>query len=184
MRTVWLHWIGNCYYSISQFIQEAKKMGVSRRISLRTLKKMEWGDKIYLLSREKGIKKPAIFGFFYLIQVEGIELKDLPEKLKVSINVVKASSEVRGCGTRVHGGIYLMTSASVNQLSEYIPESSNPMIYGALNLLPKPWPILKNLVSFRGFRKFNETAFLEELSLRLEGCKDGRRPVLEGVFYV
>ncbi|MQY69682.1 MAG: hypothetical protein GH145_02310 [Firmicutes bacterium] len=39
----WLHWIGNQYYSIEEFIKEAELIGVSRRVPEKMLKKDEMG---------------------------------------------------------------------------------------------------------------------------------------------
>ena len=66
-----LHWIGTEHYSIPEFIQEARKWGVSRRIKPGTLRAMAWGDRIYLASREKGLRAPVIFGYFSLEGIGG-----------------------------------------------------------------------------------------------------------------
>lgn len=80
----WLHWIGNQYYTIKSFIEEAKLIGVSRRVPRAVLKKMRWGDIIFLASKKKGLKSPVVFGYFRLEKIEGIKVrrKDLPEQLQ------------------------------------------------------------------------------------------------------
>ena len=90
----WLHWIGNQYYSIESFIEEARLIGVSRRVPAKALKKMKWGDTIFLTSKEKGIKNPVIFGYFILDKLQGIKVKidELPEHLQNKMRYEERSS--------------------------------------------------------------------------------------------
>jgi len=74
-QKAWLHWIGNKYYSIKSFIEEAKLIGVSRRVPKNILKKMRWGDTIFLASKQKGLKTPVVFGYFKLEKIEGIKVR-------------------------------------------------------------------------------------------------------------
>ena len=62
-RKTWLHWIGNSHYSISKFIKEAKKLGVSRRVPQRTLRNMEWGSDLF----SKSYSWPKVSGVFWLL---------------------------------------------------------------------------------------------------------------------
>jgi len=80
----WLHWIGNQYYSIKTFIEEAELIGVSRRVPEKMLRKMKWGDTIFLASKEKNLKSPVIFGYFKLERIQGIkvDMEELPEHLQ------------------------------------------------------------------------------------------------------
>lgn len=80
----WLHWIGNQYYSIESFIEEARFVGVSRRVPAKVLKKMKWGNTIFLASKEKGLKNPVIFGYFRLEKLQGIKvnMNELPKHLR------------------------------------------------------------------------------------------------------
>lgn len=80
----WLHWIGNQYYTIASFIDEARVVGISRRVPEKILKKMKWGDHIFLASKEKHLKSPVIFGYFKLEGIQGVKvkLKDMPEQLR------------------------------------------------------------------------------------------------------
>lgn len=90
----WLHWIGNQYYSIESFIEEARLIGVSRRVPAKALKKMKWGDTIFLASKEKGIKNPVVFGYFTLDKLQGIKVKidELPEHLQNKMRYKERSS--------------------------------------------------------------------------------------------
>ena len=80
----WLHWIGNQYYTIESFIDEARVIGVSRRVPEKILQKMKWGDAIFLASKEKHLKSPVIFGYFKLEGIQGIKVKlnDMPKHLQ------------------------------------------------------------------------------------------------------
>lgn len=87
----WVHWMGNCYYSIESFIKEAKDIGISRRVPKLTLKKMKWGDTIFLTSKEKGLKAPVIFGYFTLHTIQGIkvDIDTLPKHLQDKMHYKK-----------------------------------------------------------------------------------------------
>ena len=167
----WLHWVGGCYYTIPQFIREARRFGVSRRINPRMLKQMGWGDRIYLAAREKGLKSPVIFGYFHLEKVYGIRLDDeakrrLESETGKAIEVVDSGpglSFARGCGMCVEGGLYCITTATVEELTEY-GEPETPEVRGKLFIFPKPYPAFKSLSPFRGYRKFDGEAFLKDLA--------------------
>ena len=181
-----LHWIGAEYYSIPEFVSEARKWGVSRRIKPQTLKAMEWGERIYLVSREKGLKAPVIFGYFRLERVRGIRLDEetralLEEETGKRIEVVSSDLSLlvkRGCGYCQTGGLYLTTSASVKELTHY-GNPKDPELQGRLVIFPKAYPALKNLKAFRGFRPFDGEAFRRDLA---DSGRPGR-PILEDLYY-
>ncbi len=176
---IWLHWIGAAYYTIPSFIAEAEKMGVSRRVPTRDLKKMNWGDKIYCVTKEKkGLKDPIIFAYFIVEQIYGIQTKDLPDEIRPKVYYVDEArdlqTEERGCGDLVPGGIYAMTTATVEDLSDYAAE---PQVRGGLKVLPEPWPVIVGMPPFRGFRPFDEMRFLADIA-GVEG-----RPRLRNMYY-
>jgi len=80
----WLHWMGNKHYTIEEFIKEAELIGVSRRVPEKMLRKMKWGDTIFLASKEKKLKSPVIFGYFRLERIQGVkvDMEELPEHLQ------------------------------------------------------------------------------------------------------
>ncbi len=182
-----LHWLGCEYYTIPEFVSEARKWGVSRRIKPQTLKQMEWGERIYLASREKGLKAPVIFGYFHLERVRGIRLDEetralLEEETGKRIEVSHSDLSLlvkRGCGYAVTGGLYCMTEASIHELTEYA-ETEDPEVQGGLVLFPRPYPALKNLKPFRGFRPFDGEGFRRDLA---DSGKAGR-PILRDLYYV
>jgi hypothetical protein len=158
----WIHWIGNKYYTIPEFIKEATEMDVSRRIKKDLLKQMEWGDRIFCASKEKGRAHSCIFGYFFVDQIIGIKVTDLPPDVDVKVmNLPFAPfTDQRGCGELEIGACYL-TSAKVEDLAECADE---PLLAAkGLKILPKPWPVMKTLPAFRGFRRFDGKQFLEDV---------------------
>ena len=89
-----------------------------------TLRAMAWGDRIYLASREKGLRSPVIFGYFSLEGIKGIRLDEeararLEEETGKGIEVASHDLSLlveRGCGYCVEGGLYCVTGASVREL--------------------------------------------------------------------
>ena len=182
----WLSWVGVKFYSIKSFIQEARDLGVSRRVKPDTLKRMSWGDRIYLATLERGIKAPVVFGHFHLEKIRGIRLdEETKERLEREtgkrIEVVSSDLSLlvkRGCGYCVDGGLYCTTEASVRELTDY-GEVEDPEIRGSLGILPKPYPVLRNLRHFRGYRPFDAEAFHKDL----RAWRTSRRPILEDLYY-
>ena len=106
----WLHYVGLKSYTLQQFIDEAISLGVQRAISLTHLKRISWGDVVFLAlhTREKvgdrRVPCARIFGFF---TVEGISYRLPPkanrilkELIPIEKSKVPTSGDVieRGCG--------------------------------------------------------------------------------------
>ncbi len=176
--TVWLHWIGATHYTINSFVNEANKMGVSRRVPQRDLRMMEWGDKIYCVTKQKHKVNPVIFAYFTIETIYGIQTNDLPDDIGSKVYYVSDPTDIqtekRGCGHLVRGGLYATTTASVEELASY---SDEPQVQGGLKVLPEPWPIIWGMPPFRGFRKFDETKFLADIA-----ASEGR-PHLRSMYY-
>jgi len=68
----WLHWIGRKYYTLVSFQKEAYRFGISRRVKLTTLKKMNWKDTVYLIIRKNKTKSGYIFGKFRITRLQGL----------------------------------------------------------------------------------------------------------------
>lgn len=173
----WIHWIGNAHYTPYQFIKEARKMGVSRRIPPHILKQMSWGDRIYCATREPGKKNPVVFGYFILESLVGIQVQDMPEDLKGKVRNIEDPGLLaveRGCGYLVVGGYYCTTN-TVEELAKYTSEP-NVRSHG-LKIFPKPWPVLQGMKPFRGFRPFDDDTFLFDL-------EDNPKPRLKKFYYV
>lgn len=175
---VWLHWIGAVYYSPRSFMQEAEKMGVSRRVPKRDLKMMNWGDKIYCVTREKGEPDAVVFAYFFIEQIYGLLTTDLKPEILAKIYYIDdpqdIQTEERGCGDLQPGALYATTTAKVEDLSDY---SSEPQVRGGLKVLPQPWPVILGMPAFRGFRKFDEKRFLADIE------ESPTRPRLRNMYY-
>lgn len=177
--TSWLHWMGNQYYTIESFVEEAREHGVSRRVPANVLKKMAWGEKVFLITREKNKVRPVIFGYFVIDRLQGINIDELPEDIKVKVvDAGPVALVKRGCGYLVEGGVYAYTDAGIEQLADYA-DDKDVFARGGLILLPEPYPELTHVVPFRGFRPFDEEAFWGDL----EKAKGNGRPKLDSFYY-
>ena len=106
--TIMLHYVGKRYYTMETFIKEAMKHDVSRALPISVVKKLHWGDKIFLafdMKSQKG-RYALVFGYFY---VQGLNVSNPEIKKKVNederIKVVKRVTfggggihVTRGCG--------------------------------------------------------------------------------------
>ena len=136
---VWLHYIGKGLYTIESFVREAKKYGVSRAIPLQMLKKLNWGDKIYLAQSLSKVETDAknevvakVFGYF---RVESVQLS-ASDKLKsevygderVRAKVVDSGGYTvqRACGSYEVGSI-AVTNANLSTVAEVIKEKENEL---------------------------------------------------------
>lgn len=156
----WIHWIGLKYYTIYSLIEEAKKLGVSRRISPQVLKGMGWKDKIFLLGEIPQLpKKGILFGYFTLDRVKyaGKLNKELLDYLADKSKLVECSSpsaEERGCGTEQSGGFYLQTEASIQEMAHLDTNKKAKSISGKLVVF-KPMRLTK-VKPFRGYMPLSE----------------------------
>ncbi len=183
----WISWVGVKFYSIPSFIREARAWGVSRRLKPSTLKQMNFGDRIYLTSRERGLRSPVVFGYFHLETIKGIRLDGeararMERETGKTIEVVFNDLSIvvrRMCGYLREGGLYACTEARVEELMDY-GETEDPEVRGALVILKRPWPALWSLKPFRGFRPFDGNALRKDLAKH----KGSRRPILKDLYYV
>lgn len=99
MKRTWIHFVGKKYYTINQFIKEAKESGISRAISPHLFQKMEFGDTVLLAQKDKTATK--IFGGFVYKRIVGLSDKATVELYRQKLlqftgrpdKVIK-----RGCG--------------------------------------------------------------------------------------
>ena len=151
-----------------------------------TLRQMAWGERVYLSGREKGLKTAVIFAYFYLERVQGIRLDEgarerMERETGKGIEVVSGGPALlvkRGCGYCIDGGLYCITEAGIDKLVDY-GESEAPEIRGKLALFPRPYPAIRGLVPFRGFRPFDGDTFRGDLASR----QGDRRPILDSLYY-
>ena len=107
MEKIPIHYIGQRVYSISSFINEASKYGVSRALPKGIVKGFKAGDRILLAVWKRGGGKDRKSGtavvFGYMV-VEGINVDSgVADIVKKGLNVVSYSSGgfmvERGCGS-------------------------------------------------------------------------------------
>ena len=53
-KNTWYHYIGGYYQTTNRFVKEAKKLGVTRRAPVQTVRGMNFGDNIILLRYSQG----------------------------------------------------------------------------------------------------------------------------------
>jgi len=161
-RKFWLHFIGSYYYSISKFSKEAKRYGVSRRISLNLLKKMDWGD-IVLLAQGNRKNSAKIFGYFKISNITAQGLLQKCPDLIMNFEATGGNLIKRQCGEYYVTGIALVKKdVKVSEIAERLEKVDKAMIGGDLVLLEKP--ITVKLLTFQqGFRRFDIKKFLEDL---------------------
>lgn len=156
----WLHFVGEKYYTMKSFKEEAYKYGVTRRISMQNLKKMNFGDIVYL-AMMKG-KSPVIFGFFVVDGISGLnpEVVSSVDRELIPINMGGRQVQ-RGCGSYTEGPSFTARSASVNDVVRAVEASSQkckPMVSGQFHAVEELR--LKKVPFQQGFRMFDaEKAF-------------------------
>jgi len=174
----WLHHIGKAYWTPAKFRAECKKYGVSRRIALRTLEDMAFGDNV-LLAMWDG-KKSIIFGQFtvdtvYFQNPETLHLidKDLVENsVQMFVN--------RGCGTYM---IVSETEVSVplNAIVEAAKTTGDQLMVGG-DFRDVPRVILKKVPHRLGFRPFNWDQAELDIATAKRNAKG--EPILYGQYYL
>lgn len=183
----WLHFIGKQYYSRAKFIKEAKQYGITRRVSLRDLKKMSYGDTVLLVILEG--KSPVIFGSFVIEKISGLSPEAstaVRETFKCELISAGGGVVSRGCGTYFEGPCYAV-SASIKEivgvLEEQITQGIDiglPMIGGTFK--PHPLIRLKNVPFRMGFREFDYDRLLSAISGK--ATSDKRVVTVRGQFYI
>ncbi|MEM0106520.1 MAG: hypothetical protein QXX81_08335 [Zestosphaera sp.] len=169
-------------YTRERFVEEARRMGVSRLCNLTTLqavtsstpifvadfvsssgkraKVLRDGDMLLRVGNESGTL--IIFGYFYPTAIALQADNSVFEQIKQHFNVTKADKvdkvEVRGCGTIRFSETYSI-DATVDELKVVLIPAMRQgkvrkiFLRGELHLLSKP-VILQNVSYFRGFKRF------------------------------
>ncbi len=176
----WIHFIGKSYYTINSFEKEAAKFGVSRRIDKRLIKKMRYGDKVYVFQKDG--KSSKCFGYFVINSVWGKYSPEMMEELdregKIESNHCAIPVPIKkGCGTFVLCGSSAI-NCDMDELGEKIEE------YGAENVMVGgtfyPMEHIRSAIPHQqGFRRFAADEFLQEA----EAVKDTARAKVRGHFY-
>lgn len=189
----WLHFIGKQYYTINAFESEAREYQVSRRIALDKLKKMRFGDKIYLFQKTRKAHNSTMFGFFTFERILGeipqVMIDELHKEghldLTISVNaggIENAGKHIiRGCGSYIMGMALILEGIDAFALAEKLKRhnAQKVMIGGTFYGLPH---IASDINFQMGFRPFDYDGFIAEYQ-RL--AKLGRQRIcVKGHWYV
>lgn len=147
------------FYTMKIFIKEATRIGVSRRVSPSTAKRLSFSDRIILCSWQSG--DPVAFAEFSVRQVfleartaalVGMELEADGRARYVGGNTVSVNRE---CGSFEVGGGWEV-DADLNEIAERVCEMADVpwfMVGGPLTVVyDKPVPLPTEKVFFRGFK--------------------------------
>jgi hypothetical protein len=147
-------------------IKRAKERGSNSCLYVRRLVKP--GESRVFLAHDESKKGQArIFGFFVIRGIEVILEKPeniqqfLEKKDELNIETVSGGQAqlepARGCGHRIIGGIYLISSGDMKMLMEIVePMADKVDLKGGLVVLKEPIPY--DGPRFRGYRFFDPTA--------------------------
>lgn len=186
----WLHFIGKQYYTMNAFESEARECQVSRRIALDKLKKMKFGDKIYLFQKARKAHNSTMFGYFTFERILGQIPDSLINELRRENCFVQARDAGepragtpvnRGCGSYIMGSAYFLHGIDAPELADKLKEHSaqKVMIGGTFFGLPH---IASDIKFQMGFRPFDFDRFIAEYQ-RL--VKLGRQRIcIKGCWYI
>lgn len=186
----WLHFIGQKYYTRKRFVDEARRYGITRRVSLQVLRSMDWDDTV-LLAIVEG-KTPVMFGQFQVTRLSGIS-KIARQALEAFFGVKKISDGgtmvVRGCGSYLAGPSYQI-DASLPEIAEFLDgiqrnghDIGKLMVGGTFQELSHPMVRLKKIPFRQGFRTFDYERFLEDLRPQLP-VQGNKLPAVSGQYYI
>jgi len=181
-----LHFVGQGYYDEKGFIAEARKCGVQRKIKLQDLKKINFGDIVFLafgFRRPKDLKKgldPAkVFGYFKIEKLSGMEertLELISKELGVSVEESDNEMISRGCGTYVLGSS-LTINVPMEEIKELIRKyefTANLFVGGTFTKIKPFWlidyPFARSVLLALDRKKLGRT------------LADSKNRVLEGRF--
>lgn len=192
--SAWLHFIGRQYYSRASFIREAEKYGVTRRVSLHTLARMNWGDLVALAIKES--RTPVLFGTFHISRLSGLspQASDIVRDL-FRCEVIQGQERhvERECGDYYELGITVIVhEAPLPEIARALIDAKKrgidigkPMVGGVFQAHELVY--LKDIPHQQGFRPFDWPAFVKALEWAKAIWPDGkgrrRIPVVRGQFY-
>jgi hypothetical protein len=147
-----LHYTGKGLYGKERFIEEARRLGVSRSVPARMLSKVKWGDPILLAEYEPSdagrFKDGKALGFGYFA-VNGLSLANVPDglrdKLLKRLDVVDGeavgATVRRRCGSYIVGSQYVVNDslgeliAAIRKLSKQEQEKVKVFVNGEFSEL-------------------------------------------------
>lgn len=173
----WLHFVGRTYYTREQYVEEALRLGSSRRASSRILRQVAWGDRIFLAQgdmkrkdRVTPFEGTTILGYFTLTTVGGIPLETLEtiaedQGFQITNAPIPASASTRRrCGTYLLGPSIKNTTFPVSALPDYEDEDEAPayLLQGKFTPI-ESGPTLVDIGFRWGFRRFGGAQYLANL---------------------
>lgn len=193
----WLHFIGRQYYSENKFLEESREIGCSRRVALKVLKNMNFGDRVYCVLIRNREKSPVVLGYFTIDRLSGLtdEIGNvLGSRFNASISDFGGKTIKRGCGIYSTGLSYYLHDTPMFEIAEALEDYQNiepetadvvsgftgnigsPLVQGEWTDL---YPVIRlRRVKFRqGFRLFNVEKAIAEAA-------ENSRHTAKGHYYV
>jgi len=120
MSNSFLHWIGGKYYTIQKFIDESNEYGVTRRVSLADLKRMNFSDWVYCVQKKKNANYGSVFGRFMITGISGLNqtaITAISQSHRIEAMGGGGRMVIRGCGMYIEGESY-QVDATLPELAE------------------------------------------------------------------
>ncbi|CAI1494215.1 protein of unknown function (plasmid) [Thermococcus nautili] len=153
-----LHYIGNRFYDRERFEREAKVYGVARAMPLKVIKKLRFGQRIFVAFYKKdkhGKPYAEVFGYFVINGINytsaSPELrKKIAEDERIKIKEISQPSDgevvVRGCGSYSIGSIAVLNddvtletlATVIEEKAKELGEKVRVMVTGIYYPLPEP----------------------------------------------
>lgn len=165
----WLHFVGG-FYTRADFVEEAQRQSISRRVAPLVAKRMEFGDPVYLGNWRHG--EPVVFAQFTIenifldSDVAAILCQELAQDGQAEYVPGNSVRVVRACGTYVVKGRWVV-SASMEDIvrrATKIAEATEAkpwfMIGGPLTKVYHP-PSPISTLFFRGFKQLEDAETME-----------------------
>jgi hypothetical protein len=200
--TTWLHFIGRKYYATAaKFTREARVYGITRRVSLATLRRMAWGDRV-LLAQQSGASV-VVFGQFTLTKLSGfsaaaglvvanayadkVEVREYPKPRRVE----------RGCGSYTVVGEMSIRETPLVAIVDTLRKVKDPgllmvggtfaplfgeVVVDGASYLTVSRVRLKSVPFAQGFRPFAYDEFKSEV-VGAKAARPGKPVAVTGLFY-
>lgn len=173
----WLHWIGKSYYTIGSFITESEQYGITRRVALNVLERMNWGDKVLCIQKEDGAKSGSIFLEFNIERLSGLSAeaeKALAKRWSIVMIDPGGDRVERECGEYETGPLCAFEGATLPEIARILKslktsgvDIGKPMIgcsKGYFSVYNEPLTRLRDVPFRPGFRTFDYTKFLSAVA--------------------
>jgi len=143
MQRYKIHYIGTNYYTQTNFVREAERIGIQRAVSFGTLKHLKFGERILLANfipnpnatkaeRQKKIGTAAVFGYMTITGISHTLPPEysaqLLEKLDTITNINQSKNVLRACGNYTIGTTTTITS-TLAEVLEKLEETLTKMVH-------------------------------------------------------